>query len=247
MPTPNWASRRTAPPAWWRPSSRPSASTRCTAASARPASSACCAPAAAHASIGLRADMDALPILEVNRFGHCSVHKGVMHACGHDGHTAMLLGAAHYLAATRNFDGTVQLHLPAGRRRPRRRQGDDRGRPVPALPLRGYLRHAQPAQPGRRPLRGARRADDGGRRLLRHPRLRQGRPWRAPRDRHRSALVAAQITVSAAEHRLAQRRAGGHGRAVGDADPRRRCLQRHPAKRRARRHGARLLARGDAS
>ena len=60
-------------------------------------------------SIGLRADMDALPILEVNRFGHCSVNKGVMHACGHDGHTAMLLGAARYLAGTRRFDGVVNF------------------------------------------------------------------------------------------------------------------------------------------
>ena len=60
-------------------------------------------------AIGLRADMDALPILEVNRFGHCSVNKGVMHACGHDGHTAMLLGAARYLAGTRRFDGVVNF------------------------------------------------------------------------------------------------------------------------------------------
>jgi hippurate hydrolase len=60
-------------------------------------------------SIGLRADMDALPILEANRFGHCSVNKGVMHACGHDGHTAMLLGAARHLAATRRFDGVVHF------------------------------------------------------------------------------------------------------------------------------------------
>ena len=60
-------------------------------------------------SVGLRADMDALPILEVNRFGHCSVNKGVMHACGHDGHTAMLLGAARYLASTRRFDGVVNF------------------------------------------------------------------------------------------------------------------------------------------
>ncbi|MBX3644607.1 MAG: amidohydrolase [Rubrivivax sp.] len=60
-------------------------------------------------AIGLRADMDALPILELNRFGHCSVNRGVMHACGHDGHTAMLLGAARYLAATRRFDGVVNF------------------------------------------------------------------------------------------------------------------------------------------
>jgi len=60
-------------------------------------------------SIGLRADMDALPIQEGNTFAHRSTHAGKMHACGHDGHTAMLLAAAKYLAETRPFDGTVHL------------------------------------------------------------------------------------------------------------------------------------------
>ncbi len=59
--------------------------------------------------IGLRADMDALPIAEANTFEHRSRHAGRMHACGHDGHTTMLLGAARYLAANRNFDGTVHF------------------------------------------------------------------------------------------------------------------------------------------
>ena len=58
-------------------------------------------------AIGLRADMDALKILEQNTFEHCSLSDGKMHACGHDGHTAMLLGAAHYLASEGEFDGTV--------------------------------------------------------------------------------------------------------------------------------------------
>ena len=59
--------------------------------------------------LGLRADMDALPIQEANTFAHRSRHDGRMHACGHDGHTTMLLGAAKYLAATRAFDGTVHF------------------------------------------------------------------------------------------------------------------------------------------
>ena len=59
--------------------------------------------------IGLRCDMDALPIMETTGLPYASTNDGVMHACGHDGHTTMLLGAAKYLAQTRNFDGTAVL------------------------------------------------------------------------------------------------------------------------------------------
>jgi len=60
-------------------------------------------------AVGLRADMDALPVQESNQFAHASQHPGKMHACGHDGHTAMLMAAAQHLARHRDFDGTVYL------------------------------------------------------------------------------------------------------------------------------------------
>jgi len=65
-------------------------------------------------AIGLRADMDALPMQEENEFAHKSRHDGRMHGCGHDGHTTMLLAAARYLAETRNFDGTAFLIFQPG-------------------------------------------------------------------------------------------------------------------------------------
>jgi len=65
-------------------------------------------------TVGLRADMDALPMHEDNDFAHRSRKAGRMHGCGHDGHTTMLLGAARYLAKTRDFDGTVHLIFQPG-------------------------------------------------------------------------------------------------------------------------------------
>jgi len=65
-------------------------------------------------AVGLRADMDALPMQEENEFAHKSRYDGRMHGCGHDGHTTMLLAAARYLHATRNFDGTAYLIFQPG-------------------------------------------------------------------------------------------------------------------------------------
>ena len=156
-------------------------------------------------AIGLRADMDALPMDEHNTFDHRSQHKGRMHACGHDGHTTMLLGAAKYLSATRNFDGTVHLHLPAGRGRPRRRRGDGQGRAVREVPLRADLRHAQQAQARCRQVRHPLRPADGGRRPVRHQDHRQGRARRAAGERHRSGDHRHPDHLGAAERGVAQR------------------------------------------
>ena len=60
-------------------------------------------------TIGLRADIDALPMMETTNLEYASNNSGLMHACGHDGHTTMLLGAARYLSETRNFSGRVAL------------------------------------------------------------------------------------------------------------------------------------------
>ena len=150
-----------------------------------PAWSACCAPATAAASIGLRADMDALPIARDERASTTSDHPGKMHACGHDGHTAMLLGAAKYLAETRNFDGTVTSSSSRPRRRRRRRAAMVEDGLFEKFPVRGSLRHAQ--QPGHagRQVRHPPRPDDGGRRPLRHRDRRARRARRDARTRHR--------------------------------------------------------------
>ena len=79
-------------------------------------------------AVGLRADMDALPMTEHNTFAHASRHPGRMHACGHDGHTAMLLAAARHLSSHRDFDGTVYLVF-----QPAEEGGGGRGEEISAI------------------------------------------------------------------------------------------------------------------
>ena len=93
-------------------------------------------------AVGLRADMDALPITEQNSFDHRAQDDGKMHACGHDGHTAMLLAAAKHLVEHRNFDGTVVfIFQPAEEGGGGAR--NDQGRPVREVPDGGGVRRAQ--------------------------------------------------------------------------------------------------------
>lgn len=87
-------------------------------------------------TLGIRADIDALPIHEETGADYASANQGVMHACGHDGHTAMLLGAAKIIAERKNFDGTLHLIFQPHGRKFRRRQNHDRGRAIRTFSLR---------------------------------------------------------------------------------------------------------------
>ncbi len=130
-------------------------------------------------AVGLRADMDALPMREATGLPYASQTPGLMHACGHDGHTTMLLGAAKYLAETRNFNGTVNfIFQPAeeglGGAQEMLKDGLFERFPCDAV----FGMHCWPGHAGGSFHDGARRAA-GGWRLFRHPHHRQGRPRRS--------------------------------------------------------------------
>ena len=137
-------------------------------------------------SIGLRADMDCLPMDETNDFEHRSQNPGRMHACGHDGHTAMLLGAAKVLSEKRDFEGAVHFIFQPAEEGGGGARDDDRGRPVRQIPVRCGVRHPQQARRAARPYRHQGRPAAGRRRPLGYPHHRQGRPRRPSAPHHRS-------------------------------------------------------------
>ena len=129
--------------------------------------------------------MDALPIQEETGLPHASRTPGVMHACGHDGHTAMLLGAAKYLAETRNFDGTVYLIFQPAEEfegGADRMVKDGLFERCPMDKVFGL--HNWPRDQGRH-VSVAHRPGDGGGGVLRHHGHRQGQPRRVPASRDR--------------------------------------------------------------
>ena len=145
--------------------------------------------------IGLRADMDALPIDEKTNLAYSSRNAGRMHACGHDGHTTMLLGAARYLAETRNFDGTVHFIFQPAEEGIGGALAMLKDRLFERFPCDAvYGMHNRPGMPvGKFAIRA--RAGDGRRRVLRHHR-RRARARTAPGRRAASIRCSSPATSS---------------------------------------------------
>ena len=197
-------------------------------------------------AVGLRADMDALPMEEENDFAHRSTAAGRMHACGHDGHTTMLLGAARYLAETRRFDGTVHfIFQPAeeggGGARAMVADGLFRRFPCDAV----YGLHNRPGMAvGRFGIRpGAMMAGCAFFDIRIHG---KGGHAARPETHGGPGGLRRADRVGAAKRGGAQRRLGGGGGGQRHRLRRGQGLQRHPGAGGAARHGARLPHRNDA-
>ena len=191
-------------------------------------------------ALGLRADMDALPMEEMTDLPFRSTVPGKMHACGHDGHTTMLLGAAKYLAETRRFDGTVHFIFQPGE------EGcggalamleDGLFERFPCDTIYG-LHNRTGMDVGT--ISTPRRRRHGRRRVLRHHHHRQGLARRPAGDEHRPGADRLPPRHRAAVDRVPQRQPARPGRCQRHEGGGRGRLQRNPAERRDLRHRALL-------
>ena len=179
----------------------------------------------------LRADMDALPILEATGAEHASQTPGVMHACGHDGHTTLLLGAAKHLSEARDFDGTLVFCFQPAEEGGAGAQAMIEDGLFERFPVKGvYGLHNWPGAAGRQVRRGA-RAGDGLGRPARHRRAGLRRPRGDAASGARPHRRGGGDRAGGADHRLARGRSAGAGGGLDHLDPRGRGLQHHPRQR----------------
>ena len=193
--------------------------------------------------IGLRADMDALPIQEETGLPYASTVPGKMHACGHDGHTTILLGAARYLAETRDFAGTaVFVFQPAeeGLGGARAMLKDGLFQKFPCDEIYG-LHNAPNKKPGRVSVfPGAAMA---GADFFDFRIKGRGSHGARPNEARDPIIVATAIDAGAADHRQPQQPSAHAAGGLGDADPCGLRLQRDPGGSHNLRHRARVLRR----